>query len=328
MGTPVASVTMDLERFCAASRVVIVAGKGGVGKTTVTAALATAAARTGMSVLIVEVEGKSGLAACFGEAPLTYEEAELRPGLRARTLTPDDALLEYLDDHGMRRISRRLSRSGALDVVATAVPGMRDILVLGKVKQLERSGTADLIVLDAPAAGHAVNFLLSARGLLDAVKVGPIQKQAAEVVELLTDPARCQVILVTLPEETPVNELVDTAYAVEDRAGVALGPIVVNGCMPTMGDDGLGVVSGVRADLLTAGLVVEDREIEALARAAEFRTGLLQRQAEQCARLRDQLPLPQLRLPYFFTADVGPAEIELLADALTLGIAALDDVTA
>jgi anion-transporting ArsA/GET3 family ATPase len=330
MGTPVASVTMDLERFCAASRVVIVAGKGGVGKTTVTAALATAAARTGMSVLIVEVEGKSGLAACFGEAPLTYEEAELRPGLRARTLTPDDALLEYLDDHGMRRISRRLSRSGALDVVSTAVPGMRDILVLGKVKQLERSGTADLIVLDAPAAGHAVNFLLSARGLLDAVKVGPIQKQAADVVELLTDPSRCQVILVTLPEETPVNELVDTAYAVEDRAGVALGPIVVNGCVPPMGriDDQLGLASGVEADVASTGLRVDDAEIDALTRAAEFRTGLLRRQAEQCARLQEQLPLPQLRLPYFFTADVGPAEIEVLADELTLGIAALDDVTA
>ena len=330
MGTPVASVTMDLERFCAASRVVIVAGKGGVGKTTVTAALATAAARTGMSVLIVEVEGKSGLAACFGEGPLTYEEAELRPGLWARTLTPDDALLEYLDAHGMRRISRRLSRSGALDVVATAVPGMRDILVLGKVKQLERSGTADLIILDAPAAGHAVNFLLSARGLLDAVKVGPIQKQAADVVELLTDPSRCQVILVTLPEETPVNELVDTAYAVEDRAGVALGPIVVNGCVAPMGgvDDELGSSSGVRADVVAAGLTVDDREIDALARAAQFRTGLVRRQAEQCARLHERLPLPQLRLPAFFTADVGPVEIELLADELTLGIAALDDVTA
>src|SRR5689334_6577607 len=198
--TPVASVAMDLERFCAASRVVIVAGKGGVGKTTVTAALATAAARTGMSVLIVEVEGKSGLAACFGEAPLTYEEAELRPRVRARTLTPDDALLEYLDNHGMRRISKRLTRSGALDVVATSVPGMRDILVLGKVKQLEQARAADLIVLDAPAAGHAVSFLLSARGLLDAVRVGPIQKQAAEVVELLSDPTRCQVLLVRSEE--------------------------------------------------------------------------------------------------------------------------------
>src|SRR5262245_4900309 len=229
--TPVASWTMDFERFCSSSRVVIVAGKGGVGKTTVSAALAVASTRAGASVLIVEVEGKSGLAACFGMPPLTYEEAELRPGLRARTLTPDDALLEYLHDHGLRRIGRRLSNSGALEVVATAVPGMKDILVLGKVKQLERAGAADLILLDAPAAGHAVSFLLSARGLLDAVRVGPIRKQATDVVELLSDPARCQVMLVTLPEETPVTELVETAFAIEDRAGVALGPVVVNGCV-------------------------------------------------------------------------------------------------
>jgi anion-transporting ArsA/GET3 family ATPase len=319
---------MDLERFCAASRVVIVAGKGGVGKTTVTAALATAAARTGMSVLIVEVEGKSGLAACFGEPALTYEEAELRPGVRARTLTPDDALLEYLDDHGMRRISRRLSRSGALDVVATAVPGMRDILVLGKVKQLERAAAADLIVLDAPAAGHAVNFLLSARGLLDAVRVGPINRQAADVVELLSDPARCQVMLVTLPEETPVNELVDTAYAVEDRAGVALGPVVVNGCIPPFAtaDSGLGTGDGVRADALAAGITLDDREVTALAAAAAFRDDLARRQAAQCERLAERLALPQVRLPFFFTADVGPSEVEILADELTKGVAGLDDV--
>ena len=318
METPVASVAMELERFCSASRVVIVAGKGGVGKTTVTAALATAAARTGMSVLIVEVEGKSGLAACFGEAPLTYEEAELRPRVRARTLTPDDALLEYLDAHGMRRISKRLSRSGALDVVATAVPGMRDILVLGKVKQLERARAADLIVLDAPAAGHAVNFLLSARGLLDAVRVGPIQKQAAEVVELLSDPTRCQVMLVTLPEETPVNELVDTAYAVEDRAGVALGPIVVNQCVPPLDLGG-----DVAADAALTGVTLEPREVDALTAAARFRADLTGRQDEQCARLAERLPLPQLRLPYFFTADVGPTEVELLADELVLGIGVL-----
>jgi anion-transporting ArsA/GET3 family ATPase len=312
---------MDLERFCSASRVVIVAGKGGVGKTTVTAALATAAARTGMSVLIVEVEGKSGLAACFGQPPLTYEEAELRPRVRARTLTPDDALLEYLDDHGMRRVSKRLTRSGALDVVATAVPGMRDILVLGKVKQLERANVADLIVLDAPAAGHAVTFLLSARGLLDAVRVGPIQKQAAEVVELLSDPRRSQVLLVTLPEETPVNELVDTAYAVEDRAGVALGPVVVNGCVPP-----LDLTGDLRADAWAAGLEIDDRTLVALQEAAAFRADLRRRQEEQCARLADRLPLPQLRLSSCFTADVGPAEVELLADELARGVGALDDV--
>ena len=219
---------MELHRFCSTSRVVIVAGKGGVGKTTVTAALATAAVRTGASVLIIEVEGKSGLATCLGCPPLEYEEQVAPTGVRARTLTPDQALLEYLEERGLRRVSKRLVRSGALDVVATAVPGMKDILVLGKVKQLERADVADLVIIDAPAAGHAITFLLSARGLLDAVRVGPVRKQAEEVSELLSDPARCQVMLVTLPEETPVNELVDTAFALEDRVGVKLGPIVVN----------------------------------------------------------------------------------------------------
>src|SRR3954451_20618440 len=222
---------MELRRFCSQSRVVIVAGKGGVGKTTVPATLAVAATRAGMTVLIAEVEGKSGLAASFGAPALTYDDAELAAGVRARTLSPDAALVDYLETHGMKRISKRLAHSGALDVVATAVPGMKDILVLGKVKSLEQERAADLIIVDAPAAGHAITFLLSARGLLDAVRVGPVRKQASDVAELLGDPARCQVILVTLPEETPVNELVDTAFAVEDRAGVALGPIVVNSCL-------------------------------------------------------------------------------------------------
>src|SRR4051794_29068846 len=182
-----------------------------------------------MSTLIVEVEGKSGLASAFGREPLTYDEVELAPGIRGRTLTPDDALLEYLRDHGMARVSRRLMSSGALDIVSTAVPGIKDILILGKVKQLEVAKVADLIVLDAPAAGHAITFLLAARALLDAVRVGPIYTQASEVLEMLTDGTRCQVMLVTLPEETPVNELVDTAYHLEDRVGVKLGPVVVNG---------------------------------------------------------------------------------------------------
>src|SRR2546423_287590 len=124
-----------------------------------------------------------------------------------------------------------------MDVVGTAVPGIKDILVLGKVKQLERANAADLIVLDAPAAGHAVTFLMSARGLLDAVTMGPIRAQAADVIELLSDPRRCQVMLVTLPEETPVNEVVETAYQLEDKVRVSLAAIVVNGLYPVL--DGL-----------------------------------------------------------------------------------------
>src|SRR5207248_5063445 len=193
------------------------------------------------------------------------DEAELRPGVRARTLTPDDALVEYLRDHGLRRIGRRLSQSGALEVVATAVPGMKDILVLGKVKQLERAGVADLVVLDAPAAGHAVSFLMSPRGLLDAARVGPIRTQAQEVLDLLTDPARCQVVLVTLPEETPVNELVETAFALEDRVGLSLGPVVVNGLYATV--DGLESDPDVAAE--AAATTLRPGEAEALRDAAE-----------------------------------------------------------
>jgi len=101
---------MELAQFCASSRIVIVAGKGGVGKTTTVATLATMAARSGLSVLVVEVEGKSGLSACLGLPPLAYEEVEATPGLRVRALSADDALLEYLDQRGLHRISGRLVR--------------------------------------------------------------------------------------------------------------------------------------------------------------------------------------------------------------------------
>jgi anion-transporting ArsA/GET3 family ATPase len=314
---------MELEHFCSTSRVVIVAGKGGVGKTTVTATLAMAAARTGMSVLIVEVEGKSGLATAFGRPALGYDEAELAPGIRARTLTPDEALLDWLQGNGLRRISKRLVQTGALDVVATAVPGMKDILVLGKVKSLDQQRAADLIVVDAPAAGHAISFLTSAQGLLDAVRVGPVRKQAADVVELLGDAQRCQVLLVTIPEETPVNELVDTAFAIEDRVGVALGPVVVNGCYEDLplGDDVS--AAAVRRDAELLDVFVSGSEAEDLARAAAFRTERAAIQRRQADRLAQRLPLPQIRLPYLFRADMGRDELDHLVDAFGAGVNAL-----
>jgi anion-transporting ArsA/GET3 family ATPase len=303
---------VDPARFFAASRLLIVAGKGGVGKTTVSAAAAVAAARSGLSVLLVEIEGKSGLASLFGREPLSYDEIELADGVRGRTITPDEALLEYLRDHGLSRISKRLVSSGALELVATAVPGIRDILVLGRVKALERGGAADLVILDAPAAGHAITFLLSARGLLDAVKVGPINAQAREVLDLLTDAERCQVMLVTLPEETPVNELVDTAYHLEDRVGVSLGPVVVNGVVPAI--DGLEVAVGVAAG--RSGITLSEGEAAALQDAAGFRAERRALQDEQLARLDEALPLPQLHLPHLPVTELGGTDLETLAAAL------------
>jgi Mrp family chromosome partitioning ATPase len=311
---------MEVADFCSTSRVVIVAGKGGVGKTTVTGALAVTAARAGRSVLVVEVEGKSGLPAMFGAPPLGYEEIQLDERVRARFLTPDAALVDYLVSHGMKRISKRLVSSGALEVVATAVPGMKEILVLGKVKSLDESRAADLLIVDAPAAGHAITFLLSARGLLDAVQVGPVRKQAQDVISLLSDPARCQVLLVTLPEETPVSEAIDTAFAIEDRVGVALGPIVINQCFSALPDDVSIAPNDILRDAETCRRFVSDREARDLARAAAFRQERHRLQHEQIERLAKRLPLPQIELPFVFTPDITRPQLDVLADALTSGI--------
>ena len=315
---------MDVAAFCRQSRVVVVAGKGGVGKTTVTAAFARMACHAGLSVLVVELEGKPGVPAAFGQGgTLDYEETVLADGngmVRARRITPDDALLEYLADHGMKRISKRLVSSGALDVVATAIPGIRDILVLGKVKSLEREGVADLILVDAPATGHAMTFLSSAQGLLDAARSGPVRTQAADVVDLLTDPARTQVVLVTLPEEMPVSEVVEAAYALEDKIGVSLGPVVVNGCLM---DDPL-LATDPSAAAAEAGCTLDPATTRALAEAAEFQAHRFGLQEEQLQRLAEELPLPQLRTRLLWdAAEVGPDELELLAADLAAGVGAV-----
>ncbi len=312
---------MDSGRYLRASQLVIVAGKGGVGKTVVSAALARAGALAGLTSLIVEVEGKSGMASMFGQSEsLDYDERVLTPGggpdgsadLLARTLTPDQALIEYLQDHGLSRISKRLVKSGALDVVSTAVPGMKDILILGKVKQLERRPDIDLVVLDAPAAGHAITFLHAAQTLLDSVSVGPINAQARDVMDLLTDPTRSQVILVTLPEETPVNELTETAFALEDKVGVQLGPVVVNGLYPPL--EGLDRDPAALAE--AAQITLREGEAEALAAAAEFRRARTSLQQEQVQRLADALPLPQIHLPFLFEGDIDLPHVDVLARSI------------
>jgi anion-transporting ArsA/GET3 family ATPase len=322
---------MDVGTFCAQSHVIVVAGKGGVGKTTMSAALAKMAAGAGKSVLIVELEGKSGITAAFGRpGDLGYEEVLLAPPLpdgpagpagaiKARRLTPDDALVEYLEDHGLKRVSKRLARSGILDVVSTAIPGIRDVLVLGKVKQLERDGIADLILVDAPATGHAITFLTSASGLVSAARGGPLRTQAQDVVDLLSDPARCRVVLVTLPEELPVSETIESAYTLEDSAGVQLGPVIVNACDP----EPVGLEHPVAEVAEMAGATLAPDHLAALEEARDFRLARHAVSAEQIERLRRDLPLPRLLVPALEADSIGPAQTQLLADALAQAVGAL-----
>jgi arsenite/tail-anchored protein-transporting ATPase len=272
---------------------VIVAGKGGVGKTTVTAVLARAASRHGRAdrrVLAIELDGKPTLAG-------------LLPGVEVCHIAAADALEEYLHEHGFRRIAKRLASTGVIDVVGTAAPGIDDLVVLGKIKQLERSGEWDLIVVDGPAAGHAITFLTSAAGLRDAVRGGPVGAQADEVLAMLGDPSRCQVVLVTLPETTPVNELIETAYTVEERVGVRLGPIVVNQVDAATDLPDPDIVSFGRARA----------QVDDAIEAARFRRERIAAQRAELERLADEVALERLVLPRLPVAGLTASDIDALA---------------
>jgi anion-transporting ArsA/GET3 family ATPase len=282
-----------------------------------------------MSTLLVRLTPGGPISRLFAAPELTGLEQTLHAGggpagdadVRGRLVTPDEALAEYLADHGLARITRRLMSTGAIDVVTTAAPGIRDLLVLGRVKAFEASQLADLIVLDAPAAGHAVAFLQSPTGLRGAVGAGPIATQADDVLEMLADPERCRVMLVTLAEETPVNEVVETAFALEEEIGVALGPVIVNGLVPVpegLANDFDALVAANAPKISTA-------DIANLRDAAAFRLKWAARQNEQVARLSEALPLAQLHTPYVFTTEPGPAELETLSNALSVDIDALSE---
>ena len=139
------------------------------------------------------------------------------------------------------------------------------------------------------------------------------------MVELLTDPVRCQVTLVTLPEEMPVNEVIDAAYQLEDKVGVSLGPVIVNACYPPMA--GLDTTAWAAAE--TAGVAIDRDLLVGLEAARVFRRTRQHLQQQQIDRLGHELPLAQLRTPFLFTAGVGPAELTTLAEALAAGVALL-----
>ncbi|MEQ8439000.1 MAG: ArsA-related P-loop ATPase [Ilumatobacter fluminis] len=274
------------------SRLVVVAGKGGVGKTTVTAVLARAAADAGQRVLVIELDGKPTLDGWL-------------PDLDARHISASTSLEEYLLEHGFGRIAKRLTKTGVIEVIGTAAPGIDDLVVLGKIKQLERSGEWDLILVDGPAAGHAVTFLTTPAGLRGAVSSGPVADQADEVLAMLADPARCSIVLVTLPESTPVNELMETAAAIRSRVGADLGPVVVNRL-----DTGDEVSDPDEVDFGRATVQVDDARD-----AAAFRRRRRDVQVHELERVTDEFDAV-VRLPWQPVADLGPADIAELAAAI------------
>jgi anion-transporting ArsA/GET3 family ATPase len=206
---------MEPHHFFTAQRVLIVAGKGGVGKSAVSGALAHLSARSGLRTLLVSLD------------PPTIEvpQHEL---LERVTVSPGNALTDYLSSKGMGLLSRQLAKSGIVELVATTAPGLDDLLVLGRIKAFERELRADVIIVDGPAAGHATDLVRAPRQLKRAIGTGPIAGQADEVLDMLADANRCKILMVTTPAMTPVTETLEAITDLQDSVNIALAPIVVN----------------------------------------------------------------------------------------------------
>ena len=317
-----------------APKILIVSGKGGVGKTTVAAALALVAARQGHKVCVAEVDRKGTLSKLLGGGDLTYEPSELLPGVWGMNIIPDRALEEYLQvQYHMRRFSRVFTSTHFVDYITTAGPGLKDILVLGKIWYLEQDRAAkgteqgfDTIIVDAPAAGHMLTFLSAPMGLSDAVRVGPIQRQAEWLVKMLRDPKRTRVHLVTLPEEMPVSETLETAAALEDKLGIDSGPVFANAIYSELfsGPEQVELVrmraAGDHTPLFEAatevGLKLDDEDVNSLVGYAHFLEARRTIQSNHLRQLRKGVNEPVLELPFLFSAGLELPDIETLADVI------------
>jgi hypothetical protein len=299
------------------SRMLVVAGKGGVGKTTVTAVMARASADLGLRVLVVTLDSRQGLGELLGgssDAGSEYKGTLIASGLGPtktgsillRTLTASDALQDYLGTQGLARLAKRLVSTGVVDVVASAAPGIDDLLVLGKLKHLVGiagpEGDHDLIIVDGPAAGHAISFLQSPAAMAKTISGGPLHSQANEVLAMLHDPEKCRVIMVTLPETTPVNELVETTALLTETVGVHFGPVVINGV-----DQAPDITALVAKDQLPEG---------ELGDAARYRASRCAMHAHAVERVNQLVATGSISLPHIASAGLSAGDIKTLAKVL------------
>lgn len=271
-------------------RLLIVSGKGGVGKSAVAAALAASAHRAGRSVLAIDVAGSGGLAAHFGIGSLAFAPRELRPGLHAMSIDRSKALIEYLQvQAGLPGILTLAPAARAFDALAGAAPGVREIVTLGKVLWETRSRRYDLVVADCLPTGQVTGLLRAPSTIAELVPTGRIRQQAEWMSDLLADPVATQLVLVTLAEELPVVETEETLAYLLDEKLVGNHKIVANRVLPELRTAAAGSGEVAEAATLHRALYTEQQQwLERLPpdRTLPYLFGLLT-PGEVAARLAD-----------------------------------------
>jgi anion-transporting ArsA/GET3 family ATPase len=276
-----------------------VTGKGGVGKTTVAAALGIAAAEQGKRTIVCEVAEQARVSRAFKREGVGREvEVQLAENLWAISIDPWLALEEWLSKQIPHQAVRVLTRSHAFQYFVAAAPGAKELITIGKVwdlAQLERwsrhKDTYDLVIVDAPASGHGIAMLRTPQTFGDIARVGPIRRQAGKITQMLRDGSRTGYVAVALPEEMPVTETLELEPKLRDAVGLGLDAVIVNGVYPERFKAAEAAALAEVDDPIVAAAVMEDR------RARSQRAHL--------RRLKNGLDGKVVTLPYLFEPEIG-----------------------